>query len=96
MRATLEALFTVVVCASSTAAGKPKTVNEAVQVLKTQWLQPKDRDWILRNTKEMVQARPSAFESCCSGRFIKKKRRGPVPLSANKRQNNRAPLPVKE
>jgi hypothetical protein len=39
---------------SSVAADKPKTVDEAVQVLKTKWLQPKDREWILRNTKEVV------------------------------------------
>jgi hypothetical protein len=57
MRATLAALFSIVLCASSTAADKPKTVDEAVQVLKTQWLQPKDRDWILRNTKEEVWSR---------------------------------------
>jgi hypothetical protein len=35
-------------------AEKPKTVDEAVQVLKTKWLKPKDIDWILRNPKEQV------------------------------------------
>ena len=43
--------------ATSVAADKPKTVDEAVEVLKTKWLQPKDRDWILRNTKDEVWAR---------------------------------------
>lgn len=36
------------------AAQKPKTVDEAVQVLKTKWLKPHDIDWILRNPKEDV------------------------------------------
>ena len=35
-------------------AEKPKTVDEAVQVLKTKWLKPKDLDWILRNPKDQV------------------------------------------
>ena len=56
MRATVAAVFTVVLLASSVVADKPKSVDEAVQVLKTKWLQPKDRDWILRNTKEDVWA----------------------------------------
>lgn len=35
-------------------AQKPKTVDEAVHILKTKWLKPKDLDWILRNPKEKV------------------------------------------
>ena len=54
MKATVAAVFTIVLFASSAVADKPKTVDEAVQVLKTKWLQPKDRDWILRNTKDEV------------------------------------------
>src|SRR5260370_18695201 len=57
MKATVDAVFAIVLFASSLAADKPKTVDEAVQVLKTKWLQPKDRDWILRNTKDEVWAR---------------------------------------
>jgi hypothetical protein len=57
MKSTVAAVLTIVLFASSAAADKPKTVDEAVQVLKTKWLQPKDRDWILRNTKEDVWAR---------------------------------------
>ena len=57
MKAAVAAVFTVVLFASSVAADKPKTVDEAVQVLKTKWLRPKDRDWILRNTKDEVWAR---------------------------------------
>ena len=56
MRTTVAAVLTVVLLASSVVADKPKSVDEAVQVLKTKWLQPKDRDWILRNTKEDVWA----------------------------------------
>ena len=44
----------VAVCAIGAAAEKPKTVDEAVQVLKTKWLKPKDLDWILRNPKDHV------------------------------------------
>src|SRR5262249_23264258 len=57
MKATVAAVLTIVLFASSVAADKPKTVDEAVQVLKTKWLQPKDRDWILRNSKDEVWAR---------------------------------------
>src|SRR5215472_15807803 len=57
MKATVAAVFTIVLFASSAVADKPKTVDEAVQVLKTKWLQPKDRDWILRNTKDEVRSR---------------------------------------
>jgi hypothetical protein len=35
-------------------AEKPKTVDEAVEVLKTKWLKPKDLDWVLRNPKDHV------------------------------------------
>jgi hypothetical protein len=57
MKATVAAAFTIVLFASTAVAHKPKTVDEAVQVLKTKWLQPKDRDWILRNTREEVTNR---------------------------------------
>jgi hypothetical protein len=57
MKATVAAAFTIVLFASSAIADKPKTVDEAVQVLKTKWLQPNDRDWILRNTKDEVRSR---------------------------------------
>jgi len=40
--------------ASNAAPNKPKTVDEAVQVIKTKWLKPKDVDWILRNPKDQV------------------------------------------
>jgi hypothetical protein len=43
----------IVLCAVAVAQ-KPKTVDEAVQVLKTKWLKPKDLDWILRNPKDEV------------------------------------------
>jgi hypothetical protein len=56
MKATVAAVFTIVLVVSSVAADKPRTVDEAVQVLKTNWLQPKDRDWILRNPKDEVWA----------------------------------------
>jgi hypothetical protein len=57
MKATLVAVFIIVLLAISTVAERPKTVDEAVQVLKAKWLQPKVRDWILRNTKDEVWAR---------------------------------------
>jgi hypothetical protein len=57
MKATIAAVFTIVLFASSAIADKPRTVDEAVQVLKTKWLQPKDRDWILRNTKDEVRSK---------------------------------------
>jgi len=56
MKATLAAVACVVLFASSAVADKPKTVDEAVQILKAKWLQPKDHDWILRNSKEVVWA----------------------------------------
>src|ERR1039457_700425 len=39
---------------SSTLQVQPKTVDEAVLVLKTKWLSRKDLEWILRNPKEQV------------------------------------------
>lgn len=44
----------IIFCTVSATARKPKTVDEAVQVLKTKWLRPKDLDWILRNPKDYV------------------------------------------
>jgi hypothetical protein len=41
-------------CASLAVAQKPRTVDEAVQVLKTRWLKPHVIDWVLRNPKEEV------------------------------------------
>ena len=35
----------------------PRTVDEAVLVLKAKWLKPKDLDWILRNPQKEVWAR---------------------------------------
>ena len=57
MRATVAAAFAFVLFASIAVADKPKTVEEAVRILKTKWLQPKDRDWILRNPKDEVGSR---------------------------------------
>jgi hypothetical protein len=51
---TVAAILIVVLFASTARADKPKTVEEAVQVLKTKWLRPKDRDWILRSSKDDV------------------------------------------
>ena len=33
---------------------RPSTVDEAVTIIKTKWLSPKDLDWLLRNPKEQV------------------------------------------
>jgi hypothetical protein len=44
----------IFICGGSVTAEKPKTVDDAVQILKTKWLRPKDRDWILRNPKDQV------------------------------------------
>ncbi len=41
-------------CLAVAVAEKPKTVDEAVQVLKAKWLKPKDLDWILRNPQWQV------------------------------------------
>jgi len=54
MKAVSLAAIIIALCAVGTSAEKPKTVDEAVQVLKTKWLKPKDLDWILRNPKEHV------------------------------------------
>ena len=54
MRTVRFAVIILAFCASGAAAEKPKTVDEAVQVLKTKWLKPKDLDWILRNPKDQV------------------------------------------
>src|ERR1700733_556247 len=54
MRTLRLALVITALCLAAAAAKKPKTVDEAVQVLKTKWLKPKDLDWILRNPKEHV------------------------------------------
>ncbi len=48
------AAIIVAFCAVGAASEEPKTVDEAVQVLKTKWLKPKDLDWILRNPKDQV------------------------------------------
>ena len=54
MKATVAVALSIALLASSAVAGRPKTVDEAVQVLKTKWLKPNDIDWILRNPKEEV------------------------------------------
>jgi len=57
MKTTITTILSIVLFASSAIADNPKTVDEAVRILKTKWLQPKDRDWILRNTKDEVRSR---------------------------------------
>jgi hypothetical protein len=54
MKTICSAVIAIALSAVGTAAEKPKTVDEAVQVLKTKWLKPKDLDWILRNPKDQV------------------------------------------
>jgi hypothetical protein len=54
MRTTRLAVIVIAFCAVGALAEKPKTVAEAIQVIKTKWLKPKDLDWILRNPKEQV------------------------------------------
>ncbi len=54
MKAAIAALLVLIMSAALTATEKPKTVDEAVQVLKSHWLKPKDLDWILRNPKDEV------------------------------------------
>jgi len=54
MRPVRFAAIILAFCAVGSTAEKPKTVDEAVQVLKTKWLKPKDIDWILRNPKDQV------------------------------------------
>lgn len=43
-----------VTLAVANAAQDSKTVDEAVQVLRTKWLKPNELDWILRNPKKQV------------------------------------------
>jgi hypothetical protein len=57
MKLTAAAVFIIALFASSALADKPKTVYEAVQILKTKWLKAKDRDWVLRNSKDEVRSR---------------------------------------
>jgi len=52
MRAIAVAGLTIVVFTAVAVAQRPKTVDEAVQVLKTEWLKPKDIEWIRRNPKD--------------------------------------------
>ena len=54
MRTVRLAVIITAIFAAFASAEKPKTVDQAVQVLKTKWLKPKDLDWILRNPKEQV------------------------------------------
>src|SRR5690242_4057640 len=54
---TTAAVFVILLLVRIASAEQPKTVDEAVQVLKTKWLKPKDRNWILRNTKREVVER---------------------------------------
>ncbi|SRR6266576_3615474 len=54
MRIVPFAAIIIAFCATAATSEKPKTVDEAVQVLKTKWLKPKDLDWILRNPKDQV------------------------------------------
>jgi hypothetical protein len=54
MRPVTFATIIIAFCAIAAASEKPKTVDEAVQVLKTKWLKPTDLDWILRNPKDQV------------------------------------------
>ncbi len=54
MRTIRFAVIVIALCAVGAMAEKPKTVDEAIQILKTKWLKPKDLDWILRNPKEQV------------------------------------------
>jgi hypothetical protein len=55
MKAIVAAVISgVLLCGSIALAQQPRTVDEAVQVLKAKWLKPKDLEWILRNPKEQV------------------------------------------
>ena len=54
MRTVSFAAIIIAFCTAGAMAEKPKTVDEAVQVLKAKWLKPKDLDWILRNPKDQV------------------------------------------
>jgi hypothetical protein len=54
MRSFAFAAVVLALCVAAVTPDKPKTVDEAVQALKTKWLKPKDLDWILRNPKDDV------------------------------------------
>lgn len=54
MRAVSFAAIIIALCVVAATAKKPKSVDEAVKVLKTKWLKPRDLDWILRNPKDQV------------------------------------------
>lgn len=54
MKTVTAVALAVVLSAPLAVAQKPKTVDEAVQILKTKWLKQKDLDWILRNPKDDV------------------------------------------
>src|SRR5229473_6562406 len=54
MKIPYAALLAILCIVAASSAQKPKTVDEAVQVLKAKWLKPKDLDWILRNPKDEV------------------------------------------
>jgi hypothetical protein len=54
MKIVIAVVLVLVLCAVVAAAHKPKTVDEAVEILKTKWLKPKDLDWILRNPEDDV------------------------------------------
>jgi hypothetical protein len=51
MRTALAGLF-IVISAAVAVAQRPKTVDEAVQVIKAHWLKPKDIEWIRRSPKD--------------------------------------------
>lgn len=54
MKAGYISVLVLALCAGAVAVEKPKTVDEAVQTLKSKWLKPKDLNWILRNPKDKV------------------------------------------
>src|SRR6266567_1761570 len=54
MRTVRLAAIIIILCNAVAVAQKPRTVDEAVQILKTKWLKPKDLDWILRNPKDEI------------------------------------------
>lgn len=54
MRAVTVAGLIIVVSVAVAVAQRPKSVDEAVQVVKTKWLKPKDIEWVRRNPKDEV------------------------------------------
>jgi len=54
MRAIAVAGLVIFVSTAIAVAQTPKTVDEAVQVLKIKWLKPNDIEWILRNPRDEV------------------------------------------